>query len=67
MKNKCNHQWFYAHTIWQGNREGDVAILRWCHGGCKKSQSVNIRNIDWKPVPKSQADMRETAALKLSV
>lgn len=61
MKNKAKHThyWSYEHTLWRPgeNDQFSVAVGRYC-SDCGKMQTALAKN--WRPLPKSYVDMRET-------
>lgn len=60
MKKKpCDHNWRYEHAIWQAIEDDNskVAVGRYC-ANCGLMQAAVAK--DWKPLPKSYVDMRET-------
>jgi len=61
---KCNHYWFYKHTIWGTGRRDVIAIGKCC-SKCGRMQTATISQKDWHPLPKGYVDMRETLEKEL--
>lgn len=61
----CDHYWCYEHAIWQARQDDQsrVAVGRYC-SKCGKMQTAVAK--DWRPLPKSYVDMRETLQKAIS-
>ena len=61
----CDHYWSYEHAIWQARQDDQsrVAVGRYC-SKCGKMQTAVAK--DWRPLPKSYVDMRETLKKAIS-
>jgi hypothetical protein len=57
--NNCKHYWNYEQKLWQArvNCQSQIAVGRYC-SKCGKMETAVAK--DWKPLPKSYVDMRET-------
>lgn len=54
-RKKHVHYWSYPHTIWQGRKDSECTIARWC--ACGKTQVAFAS--DWQEVPASFPDIRD--------
>lgn len=49
------HYWSYPHTIWQGRKDSEVAVARYCRCGTKQIAFAS----DWRAIPPSFPDVRD--------
>ena len=47
------HYWHYPHSVWQGRRDNEVAIARYCKCGVKQMAFSG----KWRPVSKEYPDI----------
>lgn len=52
---KHKHYWHYPHSIWQGRKDSEVAVARYCKCGEKQIAFA----ADWRRVPPRYQDMRD--------
>ena len=53
--NKHRHYWNYPHAIWQGRKDSEVAVARYCACGEKQIAFAS----DWQKIPASFPDVRD--------
>lgn len=58
MKSKCLHDWRYVHTVYDGGRKGDCAVVRYCFI-CERQEMAFVNT--WGPVPRRYVDAKREA------
>lgn len=53
MKKPHEHYWFYPHSIWQGRKDSEVSVARYCGCGEKRIAFAS----DWQEIPASFPDV----------
>lgn len=53
---KCAHYWSNPHSVWQGRRDSEVAVARYC-SRCGKKQIAFASK--WQNIPASFPDVRD--------
>lgn len=49
------HYWFYPHIIWQGRKDSEVTVVRYCACGVKQVAFAS----DWQAIPSSLKDVHD--------
>lgn len=55
MTKKHKHYWHYPHTIWQGRKDSEISVARYCSCGEKQIAFAS----EWQAIPKSFPDVRD--------
>ena len=54
MTGKCKHFWNVVHLLWQGRKEGEVGVMRYCRRcGLRQAAFTSA----WRKIPRSHPDM----------